>query len=331
MPGWPVGLAFAGPARFRWRRSPAASSPDASGCDSQGGWGLAVTATARLTKQTCAALRGELRDLGSGQPERGTTEVFARWLYPVPEHLRALDPSVVLVVGPCGAGKSVLFRAFFSGDEELAAAIRASAPRGLTARQATPRASDWRRGHPAETDFPDSAALAQVIDSDEKAKALWNLMLARRLADELSDAQRRQLEPLLRPKAAECGALFAAAASLDAAPMTALDALDKTLEREGRQIFIGYDELDSLGGSDWALMARLVRGLVASWSDNSRRWRRIRAKIFLRSDLLRRQATLGSADFARLAANRAEVAWSDAALLGMTSPKLTLVRRLISG
>ena len=80
---------------------------------------------------------------------------------------------------------------------------------------------------------------------------------------------------------------------------------------------MGYDELDTLGGFDWALMARMVRGLVAFWSDYSRRWQRIRAKVFLRSDLFRRHAGMGTADFAKLAANRAELAWSDAALLAM--------------
>ena len=69
--------------------------------------------------------------------------------------------------------------------------------------------------------------------------------------------------------------------------------------------------------STWALMARMVRGLVAFWSDYSRRWQRIRAKVFLRSDLFRRHAGMGTADFAKLAANRAELEWSDAALLAM--------------
>lgn len=276
-----------------------------------------MTTTTRLTKETCSALRRELRDLGYGQAEREGPETFARWLYPVPEHLRALDPSVVLVVGPRGAGKSELFQAFFSGEEELAAAIRSYAPRAVAAKEAAARASDWRRGHPAGTDFPDSVALGRVIDSDEKAKTLWHLMLVRRLAEDLPDAQRSQLGALLSPMAAQLELVFAAVESLGAAPTAALDALEKTLEREKRQIFVGYDELELLGGSDWALMARLVRGLVAFWSEYSRRWRHIRAKIFIRSDLFRRHAGMGSADFAKLAANRAEMAWSDAALLGM--------------
>ena len=97
----------------------------------------------------------------------------------------------------------------------------------------------------------------------------------------------------------------------------ALDELEERLQQEDSRIYVGYEELDTLGGFDWALMARMVRVLVAFWSDYSRRWQRIRAKVFLRSDLFRRHAGMGTADFAKLAANRAELEWSDAALLAM--------------
>ena len=54
----------------------------------------------RLRKQDCIDLRARLVDLGYGQAEAETPELFAQRLYPVAEHLRALDPNVVLVVGP---------------------------------------------------------------------------------------------------------------------------------------------------------------------------------------------------------------------------------------
>ena len=122
---------------------------------------------------------------------------------------------------------------------------------------------------------------------------------------------------MLQPSAVAVGELLHAYAVPEKSPTAALDALEERLQREDSRVYVGYDELDTLGGFDWALMARMVRGLVAFWSDYSRRWRRIRAKIFLRSDLFRRHAGMGTADFAKLAANRAELAWSDAALLAM--------------
>lgn len=283
--------------------------------------------TRKLTKQACEALRTDLRDLGYGQAEVETPELFARRLYPVAEHLRALDPNVVLVVGPRGSGKSELFSAFFKYE----------AVGGLISRQVSntgrlrirPGSAKWRASFPAETRMPDTPALAQHVSSDEMAKTVWYLMLVRRLADEIDDGSKEGLRPLTTPMAADLGAVLKAYRDLAVSPTAALDLLDKRLQHEDRWLFIGYDELDTLGGFDWELMVRLVRGLVAFWSDYSRRWRRIRAKIFLRSDLFRRHAGMGTADFAKLAANRAELNWSDTDILGMlvkrianTSPRL---------
>ncbi|MCY4511668.1 MAG: hypothetical protein OXG35_32590 [Acidobacteria bacterium] len=274
------------------------------------------TTSTRLTKQECVALRAELVDLGYGQAESETRELFARRLYPVPEHLRALDPSVVLVVGPRGSGKTELFKAFFSEDRAVANAVVRWMPK-TPIRRAQSSRSEWRGAYPAGTLFPDTQALANCVRSDETAKRVWHAMLVRRLADRLDGRQRERLQPMLQPPSAAVGDILREYDRPDASPTAALDDLEVRLLRANSRVYVGYDELDTLGGFDWALMARMVRGLVAFWSDYSRRWRQIRAKIFLRSDLFRRHAGMGTADFAKLAANRAELAWSDAALLAM--------------
>ena len=274
--------------------------------------------TNKLTRQDCLALRRELADLGYGQADHETPELTARLLYPVAEHLRALDPNVVLVVGPRGSGKTALFKAFFSNDRNLVRAVVARMPQ-MPAPHAQPGASKWEwvPAHPAESHFPDTQALSKCARSDEEAKKIWHAMLVRRLADRLDGHWKEKLKPILDPMAAELGDVLAAYDAPETNPTAALDALERTLQQKGCGIFVGYDELDTLGGFDWALMARMVRGLVAFWSDYSRRWKRIRAKIFLRADLFRRHAGMGTADFAKLAATRTELRWSDATLLGM--------------
>src|SRR5207247_5993182 len=82
-------------------------------------------------------------------------------------------------------------------------------------------------------------------------------------------------------------------------------------------IFVGYDELDTLGGFDWSVMSDAISGLIAFWASYSRRWRRIRAKIFMRTDLFRRNSASLSADLPKLAANRADLHWSDRNLYAM--------------
>ena len=238
----------------------------------------------RLTKQECAKLRTDLRDLGYGQAETEAPDIFARRLYPVPEHLRALVPSVVLVVGPRGSGKSAMFKAFFeSGD--LGSSIVQHASETVRLRNRS-NSTTWKPAYP--------------VKADEIDPRVW-----------------KQLRPMVEPPAAALGTVFEAERKLRANPTAAIDLLEKRLEHEDRWLFVGYDELDTIGGSDWELMARLVRGLVAFWSDYGRRWQRIRAKIFLRSDLFRRHTDMGTANFAKLAANRSELEWSDADILGM--------------
>ena len=270
----------------------------------------------QLNKQDCIDLRRQLADLGYGQAESEEQELLGSRLYPVSEHLRALDPRVVLVVGPRGSGKSALFKAFFSEDRDLAAAIVRWMPKTRLL-QTQSKASEWRAAYPAWTDFPDTQALAKSVHSDEAAKKIWHIMLVRRLADRFDGRQRDALRTMLEPPAVDLDRLLRRYRMSQTSPTAALDEVEKRLQHEDSRIYIGYDELDTLGGFDWVLMARMVRGLVAFWSDYSRRWQRIRAKIFLRSDLFRRHAGMGTADFAKLAANRAELEWSDTALLAM--------------
>ena len=276
----------------------------------------------QLTKQQCSVLRHQLTDLGYGQADTEAVELFGHRLYPVSEHLRALDPSVVLVVGPRGSGKSALFKTFFSPSSDLADAVIAWMPR-TPFPIAAPNTSHWKAAYPAGIDFPDSQALQRTVQSDEDAKRIWHAMLIRSLASEVSENQKQRLASILTPMAVDIDAILNAYQALEASPTGALDALERHLQDTGRWIFVGYDELDTLAGSDWNLMARMVRGLIAFWSDYSRRWQRIRAKIFLRSDLFRRYAGMGTADFAKLAANRSELIWSDAALLGVLAKRIS--------
>lgn len=268
-----------------------------------------------LSKQDCMELRSQLTDLGYGQAEAELDERFPLRLYPVTEHLRALDPRVILVVGPRGSGKSALFKAFFE-HPDLADSIKRWLPSSLTLR-ADSESSDWRAVYPAQTAFPDSPALAKWVHSEHDARKVWHAMLVRTLAEFFSEDRRRALTTLTAPMAVELGDILDAYDKLDASPTGALDELERRLQDENRWAFAGYDELDTLCGSNWVLMATMVRGLISFWSDYSRRWERIRAKIFLRSDLFRRHAGMATADFAKLAANRAELTWSDAALLAM--------------
>ena len=97
-----------------------------------------------------------LRDLsqigGRGRAEHESVTRIREVFHPVAEHLRALDPEVVLIVGPRGAGKSQLFKAIT--DAGLVPAIARHAP-SLQRLPSDPTKSKWlsgyrlSHGHPA--------------------------------------------------------------------------------------------------------------------------------------------------------------------------------------
>jgi hypothetical protein len=230
----------------------------------------------KFKKDTQRLLLEQLRSLGYGQAESENSHDFPKYWYPISQHLRAFDPDVVLVVGDRGTGKSALFKAVF--ENHLLPYLEPFDPvRRLPIRQVK-----WIAHNLFEQDFAGDKAIRTVMKSSEKAVDFWFAYLVRKLHNKLQDSS---FDNLFNIPGADTDSILETFDKLGNKPLIALDRLDQKLLNEDSWIFIGYDELDTLGGSDWDAMTGAVRGLIAFWSSYSRRWRRIRAKIFLRSDL----------------------------------------------
>ena len=265
----------------------------------------------KIDKKTQNAILSCLATMGSGLVEGSEANAFVRRFYPVRQHLLALDPDVVLVLGERGTGKTTLFKAVFAN--KLLPDLGAF---GLNLRLPY-RETDRIKlipGHPIGPGFPDARGLKQVLTSPQRAMELWFAYLVRILKEEIDHSSSLQFLDL--PGGAPDQVLGAFDASGNE-PLLALDRLDQALQQADQWLFVGYDELDTLGGFDWDAMAEAIKGLVAFWSTYARRWQRLRAKIFLRTDLFRRHAGLGGADLAKLAANRVELSWSDLDIFSM--------------
>lgn len=265
-----------------------------------------------------------LQNIGSaGRAEGATTESIAPGFYPVAEHLRLLDPDVVLVVGPRGSGKTQIARVLT--DAELFDAVKLYAP----AVRLPVGHAEWLRVYPAGSKSFEGVGLRTFMkaagDGTEALRELWFAYLVRALKDHLDDQGRTDVAPLLAPAAADIEAIYRAFRELGTKPVVVLDRLDEQLEQQGRYLFATYDELDTLGNGDWKLVEAGVRGLVALWAAYARRWRRIRAKLFLRTDLYERHARAGGADLAKLAAGRVELVWSDRDLYGQLLKRMANV------
>lgn len=260
---------------------------------------------------------------GAGRAEGEAQERIAPGYFPVSEHLRMLDPDVVLVVGPRGSGKTEIARVL--SDATLGEAIARHAP----AVRLPAGSSDWIAAYPYGTATFDPRGLKAYVDrergSTESLVDLWLAYLTRLVADRCESGDRSKLEAVTAPPGADIEAIVNAFRTQGTAPIVALDRLDARLAQEGRYVFVTYDELDTLGAGDWALVQAGVRGLVAFWAAYARRWQRIRAKIFLRTDLYDRHARAGGADLAKLAAGRVELVWNERDLYGLLLKRLANV------
>ncbi len=271
----------------------------------------------RIQQDDRDVLLRDLANMGSsGIAERENDATFRKTFYPVAEHSRAFDPDVALVIGSRGAGKSELFRAVVR-EQLLPAIARVS---GGSLGRLVPQSIEWVAGHPLDREFPDMNGLRryfQIHPRDTDASVnLWNAYLLRVLARRLDLASFPDTR-LFNSQGADVDNIVEGFLSLGNAPVLALDRLDQDLERKQHWIIVGYDELDVIGGFDWEAMVQSIHGLISFWANHARRWKRIRPKIFLRTDLFRRHAQSFGADLVKLAANRAEIAWSDRNLYGM--------------
>jgi hypothetical protein len=266
---------------------------------------------ASLTKEQRAELIRSLR-FDAGAPEFAEND---RNFYPVAEHLRALDPSVVLVVGDRGAGKTKLVQLTKNAAQRVAISKRF--PHLRTVMNKT----EWRDGHPLHSEGPDARgwqAFAEAHGADRTAmQELWFAYLIRVIADRLDTEAKEGLADLLSCPGGDTERCFTEFKKAGTAALLAVDRLDKALEQEDAWLFVSYDELDTILYSDWGAMGVVIRGLISFWATYARRFRRVRAKLFLRTDLYRHHSDVTGADIAKVAANRVDLSWSDKNLYGV--------------
>jgi len=262
----------------------------------------------RLSKERRHELLGKIR-FDAGQPERASRKTNATGFLPVEDHLRALEPDVVLVVGDRGAGKSMLVRVAL--DQEM----RSAAVRFATTARPLSGEVDWKRAWPLDSGGADPRGWRNFVASHQSEREatveLWWAYLLRSVGESLDDDAKERLTALLSAPGGDVDACHAAFRSAGNETLLALDRLDQRLRDEDQWLFVAYDELDTVVISDAEALRRVIRGLVGFWVTYSRRWHRLRGKIFLRTDFYRRFGNVAGADLAKLAANRVELTWSD--------------------
>lgn len=220
--------------------------------------------------------------------------------YVPPSHARALEPDATLVEGIRGAGKSFWFSLLAS-------------PKHLSfVREGFPEARIPARLKVSQgfgmglsiAQAPDADTLASLVDGGFRSRSIWRAVVAHH---------------------AGIGGAFAALKTWTARTQWiqdnseefahAIEAADQRLADKGEPLIVLFDALDRMA-DDWQHVHQLAKGLLQVALD-MRSTRAIRCKVFVRPDLLQDANVTSFADYSKLLANKASLAWQRADLYSL--------------
>ena len=221
-------------------------------------------------------------------------------VYVPPSHRKALHPNVMLVTGVRGSGKTLWWSAL--QDPVIRALLEGLAP-GFPLAEAT----DVRAGFGVidePDDYPGPDELGEILAAGVDARLIWRTVHARHAANgecplTALDSWRERVGYVVE-NPAEVSRLFRER--------------DEELDACGISSLVVFDSLDR-SANEWPHVLELTRGLLRHALD-MRSYKRLRAKVFLRSD---------QADETRLAA------FPDASKVFSSSVALTWPRRDLYG
>lgn len=231
----------------------------------------------------------------------------------VSTHFSALIPEIILIVGGRGTGKSHLFRVLNTPEGANALLDEGRIPY-------VNRDSLWIVGYAAERGdlFPASDVLETFAQQLERTAihAFWRGMLLisilaqknKLLTEILQLKVCDDLINLLVNEPRQISSWHPYIMKELESVASALDDLDTFLARENRYLFVTYDDLDVIVLT-WERKRILIQSLLEFWLYQFRRWKRIRPKIFLRSDLFSSEF-LQFPDAAKLSGNKMELRWT---------------------
>ena len=247
-----------------------------------------------------ATLRAALLALPEGTSHGGGPPAPAH-VYLPPSHVKALNPDVQLVTGMRGAGKTFWWSALQDG------AVRRVVGRAVT-RPPLNENTEVRTGFgpaPAPDEYPGPDDLRRLL-ADFEPRTVWRTVLAWQCT--------RDEEHPLR----DCGSWPArthyVAGNPDAVDRV-FDERDAEYEWKGVHLLVLFDALDRCA-DDWKGMYRAIRGLLQAARD-LRSYKRLRVKVFLRSDQADPAAVSDFPDASRVLYSAVNLSWPRRELYGL--------------
>ena len=230
----------------------------------------------------------------------GETPKLADVFFPQ-SHLKALHPDVAVVTGMRGAGKTFWWAAL--QEEPVRDLIGERDQRSQITGETKLLAGFGVR---SEIDkYPSKDVLGRLLAQNFDARIIWRTVQAWRLAP--------QSHPLGQQRNWPARAKFVQDNPESIDRMFA--ERDDALEREGRHLVVIYDALDR-SADDWQTMYRIIRGLLQTALD-MRGYRRIRVKMFLRTDQFEPAEVGDFPDASKVLSSAVQLNWPRQELYGL--------------
>lgn len=218
-----------------------------------------------------------------------------------PSHLKALEPDRQLVIGMRGAGKTFWWSAL--QEEAVRDLVRQRAADSTVRAETEVRTGFGVR--PASSEYPDKDTLLNLIGKGVEPRILWRTVQAKQVA--------RPDHPLGQHENWAARAEYVL--NNPEAVAQLFEERDEEFERRDVYFLILFDALDRCA-DDWEGVSRVIRGLLQSVLD-LRSYRRLRAKVFLRSDQFSESEIGNFPDASKLLSSRAELNWPRPELYGL--------------
>lgn len=221
-----------------------------------------------------------LEDLSELPTDADAVKDDPKWFLPLRTHERALRPETLVVRGERGVGKTALFH--------FLQHLRARGPQLSSVFPIIQQSSSqWIEGFSEGIEHPSPLTLDKFIKTatNEELRLFWFAHLCCRLSSsgtELPALPSDKFQATWSTRLNEPVAWVPEAGHI----LGALSAwLDEVERKSTNEVVVTYDHLDKIGIHDPESRRRFTGSLLALWLSLTNRYRRIRAKIFVREDL----------------------------------------------
>jgi hypothetical protein len=225
-----------------------------------------------------------------------TRDPEPRLIYVPRTHIRALDPDNMLVVGARGTGKSFWWHTLLS--DVARAALTPQAP--SMQRGELKVSAGW--SEQASLDFPDKDVLAALCKAGLEARLIWKTVLLYQVSAKPPSLQKWQqrVEWVIANPEEVAQRIIAS---------------DTELAANNARHLVLFDALDRTANA-WKDRRALLKGLLQLVLE-LRSTRAIRAKVFVRPDMIDDPETLAFVDASKVAASRVDLTWPRLELYGL--------------